>query len=845
MRRLWIYALALLLLPWSAAPAAAAPPTASGCTLNGTMRTCSLWALNGSLNLPNTPAVPIWGLSESATGLASSPGPTIVANQGETLQIVLTNQLAANLSLAIADLEMTPDLVGAAPGASQTYTFNLSDAGTFLYEAGPTPAGARQTAMGIFGAVVVQPSTPAPYAVDEVLVLSEVDPAFHAAPTSFNMTQYNPSHYLLNGREFPELPPVLVGAGNQVLLRVVNAGSRERMLSLLGLRMRIIAVNGLARAAKTVVAETIPPGSTFDVAVQIPATATLGTRYAMLDLGIVGGSSTQHGVLGFLEVGNTGPVADTTGPLASSLSVVPTLIGLNGQLSIGVTISDTTTGGHLVDAAEYFIDTLGASGSGTAFTSTAFPTTTVTLAAMITPPSLATGSHTLYVRGRDSLGNWGAPAAVAFGVDVSGPAIGSATLTPSRGNGTSDINLSANADDSTTGNSLIVGGEFSIDSAAAAGSGIAIGAVANAVQTSIAGTIPAATLATLSEGNHTIFIRAQDSLGNWGNTTSVVLTIDRTGPTVASVVVNPASNSGTQSVVVTASLSDPISSGVRSTIAGGEAFIGTVGTPGSGTAVSASDGNFNGTTENVTVTFPASALTGLTPGNYTVSLRGRDTAGNWGSVTTANFTIASQALFANSFESGNTSAWSTTSGNSTRIAVTTAAAMQGTYGLRTTFSGNQPSFVQDTTPANETTYRASFLFNPNSSSTGTGQHAIFLGRNTAGTAIFQVQYRRTSAGVYQIRAGALRTNGGTGTTWTSWYTISNGSASRIQITWQSASSASFVLAINGTTQQTLTGLNTSNYTLDSVRLGPSTGLSAAMSGTEYYDDFTSTRSITP
>jgi len=80
-----------------------------------------------------------------------------------------------------------------------------------------------------------------------------------------------------------------------------------------------------------------------------------------------------------------------------------------------------------------------------------------------------------------------------------------------------------------------------------------------------------------------------------------------------------------------------------------------------------------------------------------------------------------------------------------------------------------------------------------------------------------------------------------GQTSTSWYTISN-AAHAIEIDWQSAASASSRLYIDGVLKQTLSGLNTSAYLLDSVRLGPSAGLGGGSSGTEYFDSFVSNNS---
>ena len=53
--------------------------------------------------------------------------------------------------------------------------------------------------------------------------------------------------------------------------------------------------------------------------------------------------------------------------------------------------------------------------------------------------------------------------------------------------------------------------------------------------------------------------------------------------------------------------------------------------------------------------------------------------------------------------------------------------------------------------------------------------------------------------------------------------------------------ASFSLYVHGGLQQTLAGLNTSAYLLDTVQLGPSVGLTGAASGTLYFDAFVSRR----
>jgi len=171
--------------------------------------------------------------------------------------------------------------------------------------------------------------------------------------------------------------------------------------------------------------------------------------------------------------------------------------------------------------------------------------------------------------------------------------------------------------------------------------------------------------------------------------------------------------------------------------------------------------------------------------------------------------------------------------------VVAGAALVGTRGMQALITSTSGIYVTDGTPANETGYHARFYFNPNGAGMSSGQQDIFIGRDSAGTTIFRVQYQRTGSTsyTYQIRAGVAHSGG---TTYTSWQPISN-AAHPLEIAWQSGSSASFSLYIDGALKQTLANLNTSAATLDAVRLGPSGGISSGSSGTEYFDAFVSTR----
>jgi len=115
---------------------------------------------------------------------------------------------------------------------------------------------------------------------------------------------------------------------------------------------------------------------------------------------------------------------DTRGPVlvAGSASCNPLPIRRNRPSSLFATFSDSAMGGGAVVAAEYSIGTAPApAGSGTSM-SGAFGATTVPASAALATGEVLDGHMTLWVRGRDASGNWGAATALTV------PTAGSTTL---------------------------------------------------------------------------------------------------------------------------------------------------------------------------------------------------------------------------------------------------------------------------------------------------------------------------------------------------------------------------------------------------------------------------------
>ena len=110
--------------------------------------------------------------------------------------------------------------------------------------------------------------------------------------------------------------------------------------------------------------------------------------------------------------------ADDLGPVTSDVVADPN--PTNGATSVTLTadVSDATTGNSTIVAAEYFVDTVGADGSGTPMNASdgAFDSPTEGVTASIDVSGWAVGQYTLYVHGKDAAGNWGATESVVLDV---------------------------------------------------------------------------------------------------------------------------------------------------------------------------------------------------------------------------------------------------------------------------------------------------------------------------------------------------------------------------------------------------------------------------------------------
>jgi FtsP/CotA-like multicopper oxidase with cupredoxin domain len=674
--------------------AAAAP----SCSSTGSV-SYDLYAKGGTVTLFGTTTANIWGYTGGLTGSntgatdpAALPGVPLIVDQGNDVTINFTNQLGEPSSILFQGQEMIPDLTGAAAGGSKSYTFRACNPGTFLYEAGLLPNAQHQVAMGLYGTLIVRPAG-APtqayadpstaFTKENVMVLSELDTALNnsATPSTFDMRKYSPKYFLINGKAFPGTAAFDVVANDTVLMRYVNAGLQAHAMSTLGLAQTILAQDGSPYAhSHKVVAETIATGQTLDTLVAIPSTAPDGAKYAVYDANMLlrnnsGTGSTNGGfggMLTFLKAGEGSSTGfDTTGPATVNVTLPSNAVSGAVIVAVSATVTDVNTGNSNVTAAEYFIDTPGTNGSGTAMSGT-FGTPSVNVSANIPAAAigaLGTGNHIVYIHGQDAPGNWGSFNQGVLRVDNTPPTVNNASVTPSRTNGSVSLSLSATATDTATGNSNIAAAEYWIDS----GSPSPMTVVTSASQSGISATIPAGTVAALAEGNHAIHIHAKDATnGVWGPDATVPLIVDKSGPNTSGVLAEKNPNNGAlpyntsvPAVRVSASFADATSSGVSSTVAGAEGFIDTVGANGAGFVFTASDGIFNSGSETGYADIPLAVVNSLSVGNHTIYVHAKDAAGNWGATSTTILLIDKTAPTVVSIDRADANPTSATSVNFT------------------------------------------------------------------------------------------------------------------------------------------------------------------------------------
>ncbi|HET7010804.1 MAG TPA: integrin alpha [Anaerolineales bacterium] len=211
---------------------------------------------------------------------------------------------------------------------------------------------------------------------------------------------------------------------------------------------------------------------------------------------------------------------------------------------------------------------------------------------------------------------------------------------------------------------------------------------------------------------------------------------------------------------------------------------------------------------------------------------------------TSTPTTTPEPLFADGFESGELSAWSTAQTDMGDLSVSPDAALSGNYGLQAVIDDKKSIYVVDDTPAAETTYQVRFYFDPNGISMADDDaHVLLTTLSSTGSVAFRAELRRYP-GEYQIRVTAMLDRGRYSTPW---MTLTD-APHFLEIGWQAASGidtrdGALGLWVDGELRDENASLDNDSRRIDSVHWGAVSDLDAGTQGVYFFDAFFSTRGI--
>lgn len=234
------------------------------------------------------------------------PAPTIRVNEGDKVRVILYNNATDPHTIhwhGIEELEHTSDGVPDVnqhpvnPGETYTYEFTAGPAGTRMYHC--HVEAPHHITMGMFGALIVDPvqnGTPTPHDgtpfgpsdMDHTMIFTEYDAKHKHVPMPGEMMAMGPDNnilpwlipspkfmmpfmpeldeFMINGKSFPAVPPVVVKEGQIVRWRLINLGLNVHSLHIHGHHFTVTHRDGFKLPAPFE-SDTllIGPGERYDI----------------------------------------------------------------------------------------------------------------------------------------------------------------------------------------------------------------------------------------------------------------------------------------------------------------------------------------------------------------------------------------------------------------------------------------------------------------------------------------------------------------------------------------------------------------------------------------------------
>lgn len=164
------------------------------------------------------------------------PGPLIRATQGDRIRIVVRNDLPEPTTVHWHGLILPNEMDGPAnvtqdpiqPGDSFTYEFTLEQQGTYFYHSHLQPD--RQQALGLYGALIVDPADPsidAAYDYDQevIVMLQEWLEREGRTYPAMLMEGALPNFFTINGKAYPDTETVRMRVGERLRVRFIGSNN--------------------------------------------------------------------------------------------------------------------------------------------------------------------------------------------------------------------------------------------------------------------------------------------------------------------------------------------------------------------------------------------------------------------------------------------------------------------------------------------------------------------------------------------------------------------------------------------------------------------------------------------
>jgi plastocyanin len=214
------------------------------------------------------------------------PGPEIRVREGDTIRVILRNQLPVGTTIHWHGVVLPPQMDGPAglnqasvePGAEFIYEFEAKPAGTRWYHSHADPA--VQVPLGLHGPLIIEPrQQKTTYDREYTIILGEWDMELTPGVAtgteergprdkSLRGGELGADMFLFNGKMHGYGEPIRIAEGERILVRLINAGHMAHPIHTHGHSFTVVATDGnpipeAARWLKDTI--MVAPGERYDL----------------------------------------------------------------------------------------------------------------------------------------------------------------------------------------------------------------------------------------------------------------------------------------------------------------------------------------------------------------------------------------------------------------------------------------------------------------------------------------------------------------------------------------------------------------------------------------------------